>query len=69
MKTIRPIYLEKCILCGEEYDRLTMFEVFTGRTRYICRDCKIRGNREMDARVGKAKATRKARDAEEKRRK
>ena len=68
MKVFRPIHLEKCVLCGKEADRLTMYEVFTGRTRYICRDCKIRGIREMDARIGQARAARKAMDAETKKR-
>ena len=68
MKTIRPIYLERCSLCGEEYDRLTMYKIFTGRTQYICRECKIRGNREIDARAGHARASRKAREAELKKR-
>lgn len=69
MKTIRPIYLEKCSLCGKEYDKLTMYEIFTGRTQYICRECKTIGNKEMDARTGKARASRRAKEAEEKRRK
>ena len=68
MKVFRPIHLEKCALCGKEYDKLTMYEVFTGRTRYICRECKMRGNKEMDARVGHARASSKARNEEEKKR-
>lgn len=65
MKTIRPVYLEKCSLCGKECDKLTMYEIFTGRTKYICRECKTRGNREMDARVGRARASSRAKAAEE----
>lgn len=65
MKTIRPVYLEKCSLCGKECDKLTMYEVFTGRTKYICRECKTQGSREMDARMGMARAARRAKDAEE----
>lgn len=68
MKTFRPIYLEKCSLCGKEYDKLTMYEIFTGRTQYICRECKNLGNKEIDARIGKARASRRAKDAEEKKR-
>lgn len=68
MKVFRPIHLERCALCGKEYDKLTMYEVFTGRTQYICRECKVRGSREMDARVGRARASNKARKAEEKKR-
>ena len=50
MKILRPIELEKCAICGEEFDKLTMDEVFTGRRQYICRSCKTTGNRQVDAR-------------------
>ena len=49
MKRIRPIEIEKCLLCGQEHDKIYMDEVFTGRTRYICMKCKNRGNRQIDA--------------------
>lgn len=50
MKILRPIELEKCAICGEEFDKLTMDEVFTGRKQYICRQCRDRGNQQIDAR-------------------
>ena len=49
MKVVRPIELEKCTLCGREFDKLTMTEVFTGRVKYICRECAVRGRRQVDA--------------------
>ena len=61
MKNIRPINLVKCSLCGKEADKLTMYEIFTGRVRYVCRECRIRGNKEIDARVGTAIASKRAR--------
>lgn len=69
MKIARPVYLEKCALCGKECDKLTMYEIFTGRIKYICRECKMRGNSEIDARIGRAKASRRAKDAGEMKRK
>ena len=47
MKTFRPIYLEKCAICGEEFDKLYMHEIFTGRKQYICRECYARGEKEI----------------------
>ena len=65
MKRIRAIEIETCCVCGKECDKLTMYEIFTGRTKYICRKCKTRGNREMDARIGRARASSRAKAAEE----
>lgn len=50
MKTFRPIHIEPCSICGEEFDKLTMHEIFTGRKQYICTNCRNRGNRQIDAR-------------------
>lgn len=50
MKIVRPIEIEKCALCGEEFDKLKMHEVFTGRVKYICPECKCRGDSQVDAR-------------------
>ena len=49
MSYIRPRYVEKCILCGEEFDKAKMREIFTGRIRYICPACDARGNRQIAA--------------------
>lgn len=65
MKTFRPIYLEKCCLCGKEADKLTMYEVFTGRVKYICRECKMQGNREVNARIQRNRSSSRAKSAEE----
>lgn len=45
----RPTELEKCSLCGEEFDKCTMHEIFTGRKKYICQDCMNLGNKEIEA--------------------
>lgn len=50
MKNLRPIEIEKCAVCGEEFDRLIMHEVFTGRVQYICPACKSRGSSQVKAR-------------------
>lgn len=50
MRKIRPIEVERCALCGEEFDKLKMKEVFTGRKRYICLDCQRLGDSQVDAR-------------------
>lgn len=50
MKRIRPVEIEKCMLCGREFDKMLMDEVFTGRMKYVCLECKRRGSRQVDAR-------------------
>lgn len=45
----RPIELQRCSLCGEEFDKYTMHELFTGRTKYICQGCMNLGNKEIEA--------------------
>lgn len=50
MRTIRPAETEKCLLCGREFDKMYMEEVFFGRKRYICLECKRIGNKQVDAR-------------------
>ncbi len=37
----------KCALCKEEFMKRDMFEVFTGRTQYICLKCHKAGDREI----------------------
>ena len=54
MKVFRPVYVEKCAVCGKECDRLHMHEVFTSRIRYICPECYVLGDKEMQA-LGNAK--------------
>lgn len=49
MKAFRSVEIETCCICGEEFDKLYMHEVFTGRRKYICQGCWNRGNSEMDA--------------------
>lgn len=50
MKTIRPIKVEQCSICGEDFDVINLDTVFTGRTQYICQKCRARGMREIDER-------------------
>ena len=50
MKTLRPIRLETCCICGEEFDAVKMREVFTGRIKYICPDCYMRADSQAAAR-------------------
>ena len=50
MRTIRPVEVVTCCVCGEEFDKIKMREIFTGRTRYVCPECYNNGNREIDAR-------------------
>ena len=47
MRIIRPIEIEKCAICGEEFDKLIMHEVFTGRVQYICPECKRLGDKQI----------------------
>ena len=39
--------VEKCSLCGEEYYRRDMIEMFTGRMKYICPSCYTSGCTEI----------------------
>lgn len=50
MKTFRSITVEKCSICGEDFDVINLDTVFTGRTQYICQKCRNNGNRQIDAR-------------------
>lgn len=50
MKTFRPITIEKCSLCGRDFDVINLDTIFTGRKRYICQECKNKGNRQIEAR-------------------
>ena len=49
MKGLRPIEVERCCVCGEEYDKIRMHKIFTGRVKYICQSCHAQGHREIDA--------------------
>lgn len=49
MKRLRPIEIETCCICGEQYDKLSMRKLFTGRVKYICQSCYALGNRELEA--------------------
>lgn len=50
MKTIRPIEIETCCICGQQFDKIRMFEIFTGRVKYMCPECYAMSNREIAAR-------------------
>ena len=50
MKTIRSVTVEKCSICGKDFDVIYLDTVFTGRTRYICQECRNNGNRQVEAR-------------------
>ena len=43
----KEMSLEKCMLCGKELRKADMFEVFTGRVRYICPKCRATGYKEL----------------------
>ena len=57
MKSSEPIELEKCAVCGREYDKELMLERFTGRVRYICPECDRRGNKQVKASRGEWRKT------------
>ena len=50
MKVLRPMEVVTCCVCGEEFDKIKMHKIFTGRTKYICPECYSNANRQMDAR-------------------
>lgn len=68
MKVLRPVELEKCAICGEEFDKLLMHRVFVGRPLFICNNCKNQGNREMEARHEHYRQSYKGRNAENRKR-
>lgn len=47
---IRSIEVERCDICGEEFDKLRMHEIFTGRKKYICMKCMNAGRRQIEER-------------------
>ena len=47
MKIIRPVEVVTCCICGEEFDKLTTREIFTGRVKYIRTACEAMGNKEL----------------------
>ena len=49
MMEARPIELEKCAVCGLEYDKELMLARFTGRARYVCPECDRRGSKQVKA--------------------
>ena len=49
MKVVRPIEVETCCICGEQFDKIRLKEIFTGRVKYICPKCYSNGNRQLDA--------------------
>ena len=50
MKHFRPIEVVECCVCGEEFDKIKMKRMFTGRPRYICPECYNNGQRQVSAR-------------------
>ena len=49
MKAIRRIEIVTCSICGAEHDKLTSYEMFTGRKQHICPRCYSLGNEELKA--------------------
>lgn len=47
---IRDREVEECAVCGREFDKLRMTEIFTGRVRYICLECSRKGDGQVNAR-------------------
>ena len=50
MKHFRPIEVVECCVCGEEFDKIKMKRMFTGRPKYICPECYNNGQRQVSAR-------------------
>lgn len=40
-----------CIVCGEEFDKSEMEEIFVGRVRYRCMKCVTQGDKQARARI------------------
>lgn len=40
-----------CIVCGEEFDKNEMEEIFVGRVRYRCMKCVAQGDKQARARI------------------
>lgn len=57
---IRPIEVERCDICGEEFDKLRMHEIFTGRRKYICMTCMDVGRRQIEERQSEWRKSSKA---------
>lgn len=49
MRNFRPIEIGQCDICGREFDKLELREMFTGRTKHICPECYRAGNSQLDA--------------------
>ena len=51
MKRPRPIEVETCCICGEQFDKIKMRDFSTGiSTKWMCPECYAGANRQMDAR-------------------
>ena len=51
MKTLRPIEVETCCICGEEFDKIKMRDFHLGKsTKWMCPECYASGNGQLDAR-------------------
>lgn len=50
MRGIRPIEIAECCICGEKFDKMKMERVFTGRVKYMCKECYNNGHRQVSAR-------------------
>ena len=63
MRTIRPIEVETCCICGEQFDKIKMRDFFVGRqTIWMCPACYAGGNRQLDARRAAWKNSAKGKD-------
>ena len=63
MKVFRPIEVETCCICGEQFDKIKMRDFFTGRrTIWMCPECYANGNRQLDGRRAAWKDSAKGKD-------
>lgn len=50
MKRIRPVEIETCCICGEQFDKIKMKDMSIGRTtKWMCPECYARAQRQLDA--------------------
>ncbi len=50
MKRIRPIEVETCCICGEQFNKEKMEKLCSGKSvQYLCPECYASGNRQLDS--------------------
>lgn len=52
MKIIRPVEVETCCICGQQFDKIKLQEMNIGRkTEYFCPECYARGHNQINAKA------------------